>query len=495
MIKMRALIKQSIIIISILSWVICSSVLVNSSSKIILQQPQKAIRTPAEWETVDYVILRWPYDYWGLDELYLSLTREIVEVCKVVIVVDSEDTKNYVINYLNSNGVSTANVTFFIVETNSIWVRDYGPISIIDTKNGQLEFVDMKYDRYGRIEDDNFPWRFAKSNGIVWYNMTDGTRWLRLEGGNFMVDGAGIFYTTNRIFEQNLPDNGGDLYPSEVVEWMKNYYNLWEFRNVTKMTADGTGHIDMQIKLLNETTVIISKIDDITDEDFKILEYNRMFFENLTARNGMKYNIYRIPLVKYGSTYYTYTNSLIVNKKVLVPIYGLSTDSQALSVYQQAMPEYKIVGINARSIIHMKGAIHCISMQVSKCNRPPEINIEDIIAVPNQNVSIRARVIDDNIRSVSLFYNSSLNKTIIKISMKEVSHGIYEATLPPFPSNTRVNFFIEVEDRDLAINYSGDAKNPHIIDIESIDELPSFMLLLVICVAHIIIFLSDNFIY
>jgi agmatine/peptidylarginine deiminase len=65
-------------------------------------------------------------------------------------------------------------------------------------------------------------------------------------------------------------------------------------------------------------------------------------------------------------TIWSYTNSLIINgthkKVVLVPQYNVTEDSVAFSIYQQAMPEYEIRGIDCRRIIPYQGAIHCTTM-------------------------------------------------------------------------------------------------------------------------------------
>ena len=80
---------------------------------------------------------------------------------------------------------------------------------------------------------------------------------------------------------------------------------------------------------------------------------------NFQTPYGRPYRVVRIPMPpdEYGqypnqwSDYLTYTNSLILNNLVLVPIYGLAQDSEALSIYQEAMPGYNIVGINMRNVI------------------------------------------------------------------------------------------------------------------------------------------------
>ncbi len=482
--------KRVIFTLIVVGIVIFSSVIVLSRGEngiTVKNPPQKEIRVPAQWEKSEKILIRWPYDYSGLDTFFENMAKEIADVCHLEVVVDSQSTESDVSNELQNYGVNMANVSFFIVTTDSIWIRDYGPISIEDVSSGDIEYVNMMYDRFNRWNDDAFPWRYAKSNNVAWYNMSNGSSWLRLEGGNFLVDGAGIEYSTNRIFEQNDPNNGGDLNHDEVIQWMTSYYNLWEFRNVTMMTNDGTGHIDMEIKLLNETTVLISQINDTSDEDYPVLEYNARYFENHTARNGMHYNIVRVPLVKSNGVYYTYSNSLIVNNKVLVPIYGLSTDSEALQDYQNAMPGYQIVGIDASSIIDMNGAIHCTTMQIPEQNIPPNISVYPVNAVTGENITVKVHIEDDQgIKWAKLFYNTSQNTEIKVLKMKDIGNNDYEAYIPAQVAGTTVNFYVETMDLYNAVNYSGDVEEPHTI---TVGNIPEFSCIPMIFIASAIILL------
>jgi agmatine/peptidylarginine deiminase len=62
-----------------------------------------------------------------------------------------------------------------------------------------------------------------------------------------------------------------------------------------------------------------------------------------------------------GGDYRTYTNSIIINKTVIVPTYETYYDTTALRIYREAMPGYNVVSINCNSIIPSLGAIHCIT--------------------------------------------------------------------------------------------------------------------------------------
>ena len=51
------------------------------------------------------------------------------------------------------------------------------------------------------------------------------------------------------------------------------------------------------------------------------------------------------------------------NKKVvLLPIYGVEEDDIAISIYEQAMPDYEIRGILSDYIIELCGAVHCTTI-------------------------------------------------------------------------------------------------------------------------------------
>jgi agmatine deiminase len=60
----------------------------------------------------------------------------------------------------------------------------------------------------------------------------------------------------------------------------------------------------------------------------------------------------------------TYTNSQMVSNVVVVPVYGLPSDEEALAVYRAALPGRLVVGIDANDIIVSGGAWHCVALEV-----------------------------------------------------------------------------------------------------------------------------------
>jgi agmatine deiminase len=53
-----------------------------------------------------------------------------------------------------------------------------------------------------------------------------------------------------------------------------------------------------------------------------------------------------------------------VNGAVLVPIYDLPSDEDALEVIATAFPGYEILGIPCMALIERGGSLHCVTMQI-----------------------------------------------------------------------------------------------------------------------------------
>ena len=77
-----------------------------------------------------------------------------------------------------------------------------------------------------------------------------------------------------------------------------------------------------------------------------------------TSPWGVPYNVIRI-YCPYGTAY---TNSIILNDKVLVPIFNSSYDDVALDTYRDAMPGYEVIGFTGSW--YDNDAIHCRTMGV-----------------------------------------------------------------------------------------------------------------------------------
>jgi agmatine/peptidylarginine deiminase len=267
-------------------------------------------------------------------------------------------TKN---NVLTPAGISPASVQFEIsAGVKTVWTRDYGPWYVfVDNKRAS---VDVKY-FWDRVGDDNVPIQLA-------------TRWnedvykapISTEGGNFMTDGFGSCWASEGVFDQNP-----GMTEAALRKIYQDYVNCDTVTFVPPIPREGTGHIDMFSKVIDQDTILVGYSDSTlgaAQDEIDQLDDAAAAYAATPKPGGGSWYIVRVPM-SFGydangkRVYYTHTNSLIVNSTVLVPTYGdPAIDKEALDLYRAWMPRYTIVGIDANSPIVNGGAIHCTTMQV-----------------------------------------------------------------------------------------------------------------------------------
>ncbi len=301
--------------------------------------PPLNVTSPAEFDKVTELIIRWPVGWSAIEPIYINMVSDSIDTVTVNIVVDNTLNEAYVKNVLSKSGI-TYNVTFTVAKTDTVWIRDYGPNFVIDS-NGVENIVDLKYFT-GRKNDDKFPERY----GVI-YNENVESICLSYEGGNYMCDGNGVGFTTTMVYNENQ-----GMTTDGVNDTIKTYFGLNQLVVLKPLKNEGTGHIDMFAKIVDNNTIIVGQYPE-SDENYQVLEDDAAY---LTA---LGYEVLRVPMLP---GFKTYTNSLILNNKVLIPTYNTFEDEIALTVYSNAMPGYEIIGIDCSNIIDYGGAIHCIAM-------------------------------------------------------------------------------------------------------------------------------------
>ena len=361
------------IIISILSAHLCSQNLPRNLTgeeqsrlheiginRTITDPPDSIVYTPAEFDSVTGVIFAWE----AYPTLLTDLIKEVAENDTAWVVVDNTSEQNSVSNTLSNANVNMDRVVFQVIETNSVWVRDYGPWWIIEPENS-LAIIDLVYNR-PRPLDDTYPESAAGYFGINYYGLG-----LIEAGGNMLLDGQGAVIVSNVIFDGS---QGFDptLTQDQLEQYFLDYFGVHKVIVTPHLINDGTGHIDMFVKLINDSTIIVGEYENQSagyPGNYDICNQVASQLANETNGAGRPFNIIRMPMPSYNNGItYTYINSLIVNNKVLVPIYGISTefanDDSILALYETIMPGVEAVGFDCNQIISANGAIHCIAMKV-----------------------------------------------------------------------------------------------------------------------------------
>ncbi|MEX1384378.1 agmatine deiminase family protein, partial [Lutibacter sp.] len=132
--------------------------------------PTGAVRTAAEWEEVEYLVLSWNNSY---NDILSEIVKASIVECKVIIAYYGV-TENTIRTKLRSSPYSMTtteidnNVIFLSAPTDSIWIRDFAGNTVYSNDVGQLGLTDWRYNR-NRNNDDQVPSEHASELGMSSY--------------------------------------------------------------------------------------------------------------------------------------------------------------------------------------------------------------------------------------------------------------------------------------------------------------------------------------
>ncbi len=295
--------------------------------------PLSPIRSIAEFERLEGVLIRYPLG------IPLGLVADMSQHAKVYTIAGSNWQKDQAINAYNNAGANMSNCEFIIAATNSYWTRDYGPWFIADGNN-QVAIVDFPYNR-PRPNDNAIPGVMANYFNLQMYGMD-----LVHTGGNYMSDGLGQAASTDLVYTENQNNQ------SFVNSQMEDYLGIHTYHVTIDAPGSYIEHIDTWAKFLDVDKILIARVS-ASHPRYWAYEQVADYFANQTSSYGTPYEVIRI----YTPNGEPYTNSLILNERVYVPITGSTWDDDALQTYADAMPGYEILGFHGSW--QSTDALHC----------------------------------------------------------------------------------------------------------------------------------------
>jgi len=405
------------------------------------QPPPGPVRTMGEWEEIQALVLTWT-DY---IDILVEITRHAVEETKVIIIASNPTN---VINRLNAESISLDSVTVVQRSTNSIWIRDYGPWTIYQNDVDSLMIADWTYNR-PRPQDDTSPSAIANFLGLPIFEATAAPYNLVHTGGNHLTDGFNTAFSSDLLFDENPDKTEAEI--DNIAQLYMGVDNYVKFRS---LPYDGIHHLDMHIRLLDEETIMFGTYPEGVADGPQIASNIRELLSRETTAFGNRYNVLSLPsppdqLDRYpdeGGYYRTYTNSIFLNKTILVPTYEEQYDTTALRIYRENLPGYNVVGINCNQIIPALGALHCITKTVG-VNDPLWIahaRLRDTYDAENEYVvaaKIRHR---SGISGATLYYRTQEGApyTAVGMSLTNVAENIWSAAIPAQPAGTEIQYYL-----------------------------------------------------
>ena len=421
---------------------------------------QIAVINPAEFEKSEGVVLVWDYSS-SRDSITANIVRHAQKVGKVWIVyypsqapADTAQIKDYLL----SRGVTDTNLFFIPGWTETLWIRDFGPLSAYASFGEGLKrfMYDPGYSAYGRPKDDSIPQQLARQ--WEWPARDLG---LELEGGNLIFDGLWRGFGSKRIWEQNP-----DLTAEEIRLLLMDRFNLMDFVFLDNLNYSGGGiwkHVDMYMKVIDYETILVSSYPDYLP-DYPVLESIVELLENTQTYFGKPYKVIRIPAPPKANGEWattqndemrTYINSIILNSSVIVPSYNMPEwDNQAKAIYEENMPGYTIEMVDSRMLTILGGAIHCITKEVpaTSFNRIIHQKVTHNQTYESDYVIDCLAASDTTILEMWLYYKVNDQQTFTRVPVHltcPLHYGVIENLQP----EDTVSYYLELNTESDTITY------------------------------------------
>ena len=282
---------------------------------------------PAEWHRQEVVWLALPTMNYELYEdkllpLYLELIKNLSSVVKVNILTNHK-AKIEITKILKKKPFLKPVRLISKIPYTDIWMRDHGPIFLLNSNNNRLKITSFKHNEWGYGDTNS-------CSSLTMTNLASKTaKYMKLplilgdiiyEGGSGTSNGKGIMISCKSVIKHRNPNISVDktekilkkIYGLVKIIWLKEGAYSDQHPTVGKVIgSDGKksaytvgtgGHIDEFVKFIDDNTILLSEVTKEEARDNKVARINRDILENAynilrkaTNINNKKFTIKRIP--------------------------------------------------------------------------------------------------------------------------------------------------------------------------------------------------------
>ena len=334
---------------------------------------------PPEWHKQAALLVTWPHI--GIDwevplsdveAIFIQITVLTSAYQRVIITCESKTHQIHIKQQLQQHTNNKPNIDYYIVPNNDIWVRDHGPITVLNKSGATL--WDFQFNGWGNkfaADKDNLVTQGLVQAGAFSKKYQHKTAQLVLEGGSIETDGQGLLLTTNTCLLN--PNRNPHLNQQAVCQHLSNLLGVEKIVFLTHghiIGDDTDGHIDTLARFCNPHTLCYVSCDDPADPHYQPLALMQAELESLQNCQGQPYELIKLPLPKaiYNATGNrlpaTYANFIITNQHIFLPVYGDPADEIAFERLSNCFSDKTVVSIPSYALITQGGSLHCASMQL-----------------------------------------------------------------------------------------------------------------------------------
>ena len=342
-------------------------------------------RMPAEWEPQKSVWISWPHnknDWPGMFEKIPNVVGKIIKYLanhqRIDLLVNTNKIMYEARKKLKRTGCKLSNIKFHKIKTDRLWLRDSGPIFLINKKTRKKIMLNFKFtawSKYKNFRNDNkINYQIGKYLNIksILPKKINSKKFEKvvMEGGAFDTNGSGSILLTKECLLSSKQERNKGFKKSDYESLFSKYLNTKNFIWLNKgIVGDDThGHVDDIARFVSKTTIMIADENNKSDKNYKSLKENIKILRKSYDENGKKFKIIKIPMpspifIKKTRVPASYLNFFISNKTVLVPIFNVKEDKKVLKIFRKFFTKRKVIAVDCSDLIWGFGAIHCMTQQ------------------------------------------------------------------------------------------------------------------------------------
>jgi len=326
--------------------------LVDSEIEIYSLEGDSTKRVIPEWIPATGVLVGCPF------HLPHDVLREIASDHKLYVITLDEEQEQNCLRELSTHDVNLNNVEFIFGQHSDAhrWTRDWGPYTVSTDDTTYLvdanfhDYTYSSYDSQGKKirtlsdwipflsteHDDDAPGAVADYLDLDRQEVS-----IALTGGSVMFDGQGTLFIHRVVIDEN--ESLGHSF-EDLKQQLASSFGVSRLIVLPNYGSWGLQHIDCFLKLLDENRLLVKRLDP-SHPDHERVELIVEALSQLKTLDGKNYEILRINTPNYYEQRSApYTNSLIFNDKIFVPLMGIPRDEEALNTWEAAMPGYEVFG-------------------------------------------------------------------------------------------------------------------------------------------------------
>jgi agmatine deiminase len=328
-----------------------------------LENGPMTLRMPAEWHPQDWLWIGFPHDEAEWPG-FLGAAQEQIAAFASAVAESGQEVRLIARdagNEARARSLVTAGVTVERRVYGDVWLRDTGPLVLVDA-DGRRAARRFGFNGWGgkylMPGDEAIGAELARDAGLA----VTTADWI-LEGGALDTDGTGLVVTTEQCLLN--PNRNPGLSRAEIEANLQRDLGfdrvLWLGEGLLNDHTDG--HVDNLARFVAPGLLALPVATGPDDPNARI-------YADAKAR-AEAFGVKVAPVPSPGRVMSgdrvepaSYMNFAVTTKLVIVPIYGTVHDADGVAAIAELFPDRATIGLMADAVLAGGGSFHCASQQM-----------------------------------------------------------------------------------------------------------------------------------